>query len=173
MAMKHLWTPWRMAYISDKNKGENQISCIFCHAVARPESDESINVIARATHNIAMLNRYPYTYGHTMIIPNEHVASVEDLSAEALTELMMMAKGVMRVLRAISAPQGFNLGANIGEAAGAGIASHFHFHVVPRWQGDANFMVTVGGTQTIADTLSSAAQKMRQHWERLYGPSGD
>ena len=173
MLMKHLWTPWRMAYISDKNKGEDKNSCIFCLALAQPESDVSTNVIARSTHTFAMLNRYPYTYGHTMIIPYEHVASTEELSSEALADLMLMANGVMRVLRAIAAPPGFNLGANIGEAAGAGIASHFHFHVVPRWQGDANFMVTVGGTQTVSDTLASTARKMRQQWERLYEPGGE
>ena len=84
-----------------------------------------------------------------------------------------MTNRVSRVLRAIADPQGFNLGANIGEAAGAGIASHFHFHVVPRWQGDANFMVTVAATQTVSDTLSSTARKMRQQWEQLFGKSGD
>lgn len=162
-----------MAYIGDKRKGGHQNSCIFCHAAGQPDNDLTTHVVARSSQTFAMLNRYPYTFGHTMIIPYAHVASMEDLSSEALSDLMMMAKGVMRALRTIADPQGFNLGANIGEAAGAGIASHFHFHVVPRWQGDANFMVTVGGTQTIADTLLSTAQKMREHWEQLHGKCGD
>ncbi|MYD11417.1 MAG: HIT domain-containing protein [Chloroflexi bacterium] len=167
MQLKHLWTPWRMDYIGGKRKRERKDSCIFCQAAGQPDDDLTSHVIARSTHTFVMLNRYPYTYGHTMIIPYDHVASAEDLSGKTLTDLMQAANGVMRVLRAIAAPSGFNLGANIGEAAGAGIASHFHFHVVPRWAGDANFMVTVGGTQTMADTLPNAARKMRQQWERL------
>ena len=173
MLMKHLWTPWRMEYIGGKRRGERQDSCIFCQAARQPDSDLTTHVIARSSHTFVMLNRYPYTYGHTMVIPYDHVASVEDLSGEALTDLMMTARGVMRALRAIAAPKGFNLGANIGEAAGAGIASHFHFHVVPRWPGDANFMVTVGGTQTISDTLQNAARKMRLQWGRMDHIPGD
>ena len=155
-----------MEYIGDKNKGENQTSCIFCQAAAQPGSDQTTNVIARSDYTFAMLNRYPYTYGHTMISPYAHVASMEDMPSEALADLMTMTKGVMRALRVIADPQGFNIGANIGAAAGAGIASHFHLHVVPRWQGDANFMLTVGGTQTVADTLTSTARTLRENWQR-------
>ena len=118
-----------------------------------------------------MLNRYPYTYGHTMIIPFAHVASIEDMSVDALSDLMAMTSRVMRVMRTIADPPGFNIGANIGAAAGAGIVSHFHFHVVPRWHGDANFMVTVAGTQTVPDTLSNIAQKIRANWEAVDGSS--
>ena len=161
-----------MEYIGDKSQAERQNSCIFCYAAGQPENDESTNVIARSSHTFAMLNRYPYTYGHTMIIPFDHVASMEEMSSEALADLMAMTNRLMRILRSIADPPGFNIGANIGEAAGAGIASHFHFHVVPRWQGDANFMVTVGGTQTVADTLPSIARKLRDEWRRLYGIGG-
>lgn len=161
-----------MDYIADKSEEARQSSCIFCHAAEQTDQDLATNVIARSAHTFAMLNRYPYTSGHTMIIPYAHVASMEEMSAEALAELLSMSKGVMRVLRAMADPHGFNIGANIGAAAGAGIASHFHFHVVPRWQGDANFMVTVGGTQTVSDTLSSTLQKMRQHWLLLHGNGG-
>ncbi len=170
--MKHLWTPWRREYVGDKNKSDQLDTCIFCGAARQPDNDVASNVIARSKHTYAMLNRYPYTYGHTMIIPLEHVASTEYLSSDALAELMTMSNRAMRVLREIANPPGFNIGANIGEAAGAGIASHFHFHVVPRWQGDANFMVTVGGTQTVSDTLANTARTMREHWRRLYG-NGD
>lgn len=173
MQLKHLWTPWRMAYVGDKRKGERRDSCVFCQAGRQPDNDQTTNVIARSSQTFVMLNRYPYTFGHTMIIPYDHVASAEELSDEALTDLTLSAKGVMRALRAIAAPSGFNLGANIGEAAGAGIASHFHFHVVPRWSGDANFMATVGGTQTIADTLPNAARKMRRQWGRLDSKPGN
>lgn len=172
LPMKHLWTPWRMEYIGDKSKGEYQNSCVFCHAAAHPDNDVSTNVIARSSYNFAMLNRYPYTFGHTMLIPIEHAASMEDMSSEALADLMSMSKRVMRVLRAIADPHGFNIGANIGEAAGAGIASHFHFHVVPRWNGDANFLLTVGGTQTVSDTLAGTAQKLREKWDLMHGNGG-
>ena len=161
-----------MEYIGDKHKGARQNSCIFCQAANQPENDLTTHVIARSSHTFAMLNRYPYTYGHTMIIPYEHVATAEDLSSDALADLMLMTNRVTRLLRSIAEPQGFNLGANIGEAAGAGIASHFHFHVAPRWPGDANFMLTVGGTQTVSDTLSNTARKMREAWQRLHGSSG-
>ncbi len=161
-----------MEYISDKNQAATQHSCIFCKAAAQPETDESSHVIARSSHTFAMLNRYPYTFGHTMIIPFDHVASMEAMTAEALADLMVTTNRLMRILRAIADPPGFNIGANIGAAAGAGIASHFHFHVVPRWQGDANFMVTVGGTQTVADTLPGIAQKIRAEWRRVYGCAG-
>ena len=173
MQLEHLWTPWRMEYIGDKRKGERQDSCIFCRAAGQPNNDLATHVIARSAYTYVMLNRYPYTFGHTMVIPYDHVPSAEDMSGDALTDLMQTVKGVMRALRAFAEPSGFNLGANIGEAAGAGIASHFHFHVVPRWPGDANFMVTVGGTQTIADSLPNAARKMRQHWQRLDRDPGD
>ncbi len=156
-----------MEYIGDKSKGEKQTSCVFCQAAGQPDSDQTTNVVARSAYTFAMLNRYPYTYGHTMIIPYAHVASMEGMPSEALADLMTMTNGVMRALRAIADPHGFNIGANIGEAAGAGIASHFHLHVVPRWQGDSNFMVTVGGTQTVADTLSNTARTMREYWEQL------
>ena len=165
--MNHLWTPWRMEYISDKHKRGNPASCIFCVAASQPEDDLAANVIARSSHTLAILNRYPYTYGHTMLVPFEHVASLEDLSAASLADLMTMANSAMRALRAIADPPGFNIGANIGAAAGAGIAAHFHFHVVPRWQGDANFMLTVGGAQTVADTLTNIARQMREIWESL------
>ena len=161
-----------MEYIGDKHGGERPHSCIFCQAASLPVDDAAANLIARSTHAYAMLNRYPYTYGHTMIIPFAHVASVEALSSEAVADLMAMTTGVMRALRALADPQGFNIGANIGGAAGAGIAAHFHFHVVPRWTGDANFMLSIGGTQTVAELLSDTAQKLRDNWETSSGKDG-
>ncbi len=153
-----------MEYIRDKRSGENRESCLFCEIAAQPENDKSAHVIARSSRTFAVLNRYPYTYGHTMIIPFEHVSSQEELATVALTDLMVMTNRVMSVLRAIADPSGFNIGANIGAAAGAGIVSHFHFHVVPRWTDDANFMVTVGGTQTVPDTLSTILELMQSSW---------
>ena len=133
----------------------------------------SLLLIARSSHNFALLNRYPYTYGHVMIVPYEHVSSQEDMSTAALTDLMVTTNRTMRVIRSLANPAGFNIGANIGEAAGAGIAAHYHFHVVPRWPGDANFMVTVGGTQTVPDTLSNILERMQAAWSEIYGATTD
>ena len=166
LPMHQLWNPWRLEYV--KGRGKASDSCIFC--LDQPASAASAQIIARSSHTFALLNRYPYTYAHTMIVPFEHVSTPEELAADALTDMMLMSNRLMRVLRKLAEPAGFNLGANIGAAAGAGIAAHYHFHVVPRWSGDANFMVTIGETQTIPDTLANIAREMRATWEALYGP---
>lgn len=169
--MNQIWAPWRMAYIKGKGKGFD--SCIFCQFAQQPEDDLRQHVIARSAHTFAALNRYPYTYGHTMIIPFAHVASTEDLNADALADLALMTNRTMGALREIADPPAFNIGANIGAAAGAGIAAHFHFHIVPRWDGDHSFMECIGGTRTVPDTLSNLAGQMRAAWEQLYGLTPD
>lgn len=164
--MEHLWTPWRMAYIKGEKKPVT--GCVFCHKSEHPEHDATEHVIARSTHTFATLNRYPYTNGHVMIVPYEHISSQEDMTTEALTDLMIMTNRLMRVLRDYANPPAFNLGANIGEAAGAGIAPHYHFHIVPRWGGDANFMTTVGDTRIIPDTLDNTYRDLKAGWDNLY-----
>ncbi len=156
-----------MEYIDDKREGEFLDTCVFCELGTESAEDDGL-MIARLSHVYVLLNRYPYTYGHTMIAPYDHVSSPEDLSAEALTEMAVTTNRIMRVLRAIANAPAFNVGANIGEAAGAGIAAHYHFHVVPRWPGDANFMLTVGGTQTVPDTLANIRARMRVTWTKLF-----
>jgi ATP adenylyltransferase len=164
--MEHLWTPWRMAYIKGEKKPVN--GCVFCNKSEHPENDEEEHVIARSTHTFATLNRFPYTNGHVMIVPYDHISSQEDMTTEALTNLMVMTNRIMRVLREHTNPHAFNLGANIGEAAGAGIAAHYHFHIVPRWGGDANFMTTVGDTRIIPDTLDNTYHDLKAGWNKLY-----
>lgn len=166
--MNQVWAPWRMAYIKGKSKGFD--SCIFCQFAQEREDDLRQHVIARSAHTFATLNRYPYTYGHTMVIPYAHVASTEDLNPETLADLSLMTNRVMGALREIADPPAFNIGANIGAAAGAGIAAHFHFHIVPRWNGDHSFMECIGGTRAVPDTLSNLSEQMRAAWEQLYGP---
>ena len=157
-----------MPYI--KRKRESGIGgCVFCDIPARDESAPGNLLVARGTDNYAVLNRYPYTFGHTLVVPYAHFSSPESLPVETLAELMAMSNQVMRVLSEIANPAGFNIGANIGAAAGAGIAAHFHFHIVPRWSGDANFMVSIGKTQTIAAELSTIRQQMRDTWSEIYG----
>ena len=166
--MNQLYTPWRMKYIQRKRES-GLAGCVFCDMPARDEAAPGNLIIARGADNYVVLNRYPYTFGHTMVVPYAHCSSPESLPVEALAEVMTLSNRVMRVLSEIANPDGFNIGANIGAAAGAGIAAHFHFHIVPRWSGDANFMVSIGETQTIAAELATIRQQMRETWQRLYG----
>jgi ATP adenylyltransferase len=161
--MDHLWTPWRMAYIrSDK---QDAGGCIFCHKSDGEDTAE--HMVARSTHVYVTLNRYPYNNGHLMVVPYAHVASQEELDAEALTDMMLTINRSIAALRQLYNPQAFNIGANIGAAAGAGIAEHYHFHIVPRWQGDANFMSTVGDTRVIPDTLDNTYRELKAIWDTL------
>ena len=169
LSMKNLWTPWRMAYIRGKRDANDNGGCVFC-ALADGSYDAEVSlVIARSTHCFLTLNRYPYNYGHLMVAPYAHLPSPEDLDIAALTDIASMTNRAMRALRQLANPAGFNLGANIGAAAGAGIAEHYHFHIVPRWEGDANFMATVGDTRVIPDTLDQLSQELRATWSALYG----
>jgi ATP adenylyltransferase len=163
--MDHLWTPWRMAYIRGEKKPVE--GCVFCNKINGDDDQEQ--VIARSRYVYVTLNRYPYNNGHLMVVPYEHVASQEALSTEALTDLMVTINRTLAVLRAAYDPQAFNMGANIGTAAGAGIAEHYHFHIVPRWQGDSNFMGVVSNTRVIPDTLDNTYHELKQHWINLFG----
>lgn len=121
-------------------------------------------IVHRAEHNFVVLNLYPYTTGHLMIAPYRHVALLEPVEDEVLTEMMLLAKHAQRTLGRVYTPQGFNLGMNLGESAGAGVAGHIHMHVLPRWFGDANFMSTVGETRVIPEELPVTYQKLLQSW---------
>jgi ATP adenylyltransferase len=133
--------------------------------------DDAEHVIARTQYTFVALNRYPYNNGHLMIVPYEHVATQEILSTEALTDMMVTINRALAVLRAAYKPSAFNLGANIGAAAGAGIADHYHFHIVPRWQGDSNFMSVVSNTRVIPDTLDNTYRELKAQWQQLFGDS--
>lgn len=161
--MDHLYTPWRMAYIRGEKKPIE--GCIFCNLLTEPQQQQ---VIARSTYVFVTLNIYPYNTGHVMVIPNEHVSSQEQLDASTLTDMMLTVNRAIAVLRKAYNPPAFNLGANIGAAAGAGIAEHYHFHVVPRWNGDANFVTTIGNTRVIPDTLENTFQELKSIWDALY-----
>jgi ATP adenylyltransferase len=154
-----------MTYI----RGEKTPSdgCVFCTIAASADDSEDY-VLARSEHVYAVLNRYPYNNGHLMIVPYEHVSSQEVMPSEALTDLMLTTNRALAVLRRAYNPPAFNLGANLGAAAGAGIAEHFHFHIVPRWPGDANFMTTVGDTRVIPDSLANTHYELHTIWLRLY-----
>jgi ATP adenylyltransferase len=162
--MDHLYTPWRMAYIRGEKKPIED--CIFCQLAA--SNDDQQQVIAHTTYMFVTLNIYPYNNGHLMVIPHEHVQSQEQLHEAALTDLMLTVNRTLTVLRKLYNPPAFNLGANIGAAAGAGIAEHYHFHIVPRWPGDSNFMTVVGNTRVIPDSLENVYRELKQTWDSLY-----
>lgn len=163
--MDHLWTPWRMAYIRGEKKPVK--GCIFCNKINAQDDEE--HIVARSQHVYVTLNLYPYNNGHVMVVPYAHVDTQEALPTEALTDLMLTTNRALGALRRLYNPQAFNLGANIGAAAGAGIAEHYHFHIVPRWAGDVNFMSTVASTRVIPDSLENTYRELRAVWQELYG----
>jgi ATP adenylyltransferase len=163
--MKHLWTPWRMTYI--QRTDARLEGCIFCVKGDAAERDAEEHVVARAAHVYLALNRYPYTNGHLMVIPYAHVESQEDLEHQALVDLAVTTNRALALLRRAYDAPAFNIGANIGAAAGAGHAEHYHFHIVPRWPGDANFMTPIGDTRVIPDTLANTYERLHGLWSKM------
>jgi ATP adenylyltransferase len=161
-----LWTPWRYQYITGESgeksgDGHSANSCIFCTLPQQdPAHDERNYILHRARHNFIVLNLYPYTSGHLLIIPYEHTSELDSVSKAATDELMDLAKRTQSLLREAYRPHGFNLGMNLGRAAGAGVAAHVHLHVMPRWTGDANFMSTVGETRVLPEDLPTTYKKL-------------
>ena len=153
--MFRLWTPWRMAFI----QGEKPTGCIFCTKL-KENRDRANYILYRGQHNFIILNAYPYTSGHLMIVPFAHVPSLEDLGAAVTAEMMELTKRSLAALRKAEKPEGFNVGMNIGQAAGAGIADHVHLHVVPRWAGDNNFMPVIGNARLLPEVLESTYDKL-------------
>jgi ATP adenylyltransferase len=155
--LDYLWSPWRLPYLTALKKLEG---CIFC-AMASADRDEECLVVYRAEHNFVVLNRFPYTSGHLMVVPYRHVPDLAGLDDAAASELMALTRASERHLRGIYSPDGLNLGMNIGESAGAGIAGHIHMHVLPRWTGDANFMSTVGQARVLPEELPVTWRRLR------------
>ncbi len=143
---------------------ERAAECVFCKAVQQEDGPDNL-VVFRGQTAYVILNRYPYTSGHLMVIPYAHVASLEDLSPQERSEIMELTNRSLGVLRRAYHPQGFNLGVNMGEAAGAGIIGHVHLHVVPRWGGDTNFMSAVGGTRVLPENVEDSYIRIRRYWE--------
>jgi len=156
--MDYLWTPWRYQYITTAGEA---VGCVLCEA-SRTADDRAWLVAHRAAHNFVILNRFPYTNGHVMVVPYEHVATLEELADDTLVEMARLARTCAKHLRSIYHPEGLNLGMNIGRSAGAGIADHLHLHIMPRWTGDTNFMTTVAETRVLPEELEVT-------WEKLKG----
>ena len=148
--MENLWAPWRSEYILSNDKSKE---CIFCHAV-QDDNDEKNLLVYRGKSCFCILNKYPYSGGHLMVSPNKHVIDILDLTPDEMVELMTITGKAQLVLKNEMHPDGFNIGANLGKAAGAGVEGHFHLHVVPRWVGDTNFMPIMSDTKVISQPLS-------------------
>jgi len=158
--MKRLWSPWRMKYIQNNHTAEE---CPFCAALenARPADHY---LVYKGEKTFVILNRYPYTTGHLLILPLEHREQMDDLEPETRTEMMEMINHALKVLGQIYHPEGFNVGMNMGEAAGAGIPKHLHWHIVPRWVGDTNYMTAVGDVRVLPEILEDTYQKIITAW---------
>lgn len=160
--MDYLFTPWRYAYITTAGKSPG---CPFCHR-EKEEDDRKGLIVHRGRHCFVMLNMFPYTSGHVMIIPYQHVDALAGLSAEAAEEMMRLTQRMEAVLRELYKPDGINVGMNIGAAAGAGVAGHIHMHVLPRWVGDTNFMSTVSETRMLPESLETTWERLRAAFAR-------
>jgi ATP adenylyltransferase len=154
--MDYLWTPWRYRYIAEAGKHER---CVFCDAAAG--NDAEYFVVFRGKKNFIILNRFPYTTGHVMVVPYAHLAELREADAETLNEMMALAQRVQAALETTYHPEGYNLGMNLGRCAGAGVLGHIHLHVLPRWSGDANFMTTVSETRVEPEDLATTYEKLR------------
>ncbi len=165
--MDVLWTPWRYGYIKsgEQKNSANKSGCVFCDILNGSASDKEKFILYRAEHNFVILNAYPYGSGHLMIIPFAHIADLDEASKEITDELMDLTKRCQAALREVYSPDGFNIGMNIGKAAGAGVAEHFHMHILPRWIGDANFMTVIGETRTLPESLQTTYDKLKIKFE--------
>lgn len=166
--MDHLWTPWRYAYVTTAGK---QPSCIFCE-LPRLGDDQQARIVHRGRHCFVVLNTYPYTAGHVMVVPFAHLDQLQKLSPDAAGEMMALTQKIEQTLRRLYNPDGINLGMNIGQAAGAGVAGHIHMHVLPRWVADANFMSVVGETRILPETLETTYQRIKGALKTENGETG-
>jgi ATP adenylyltransferase len=161
--MDFLWSPWRSQYVGS---GHREEGCLFCRLAEDQgaETDEARLILYRGQHNYIVLNLFPYTSGHALIVPYVHQAWLAEADKLTTDEMMDLARRMQQALGETYHPNGYNLGMNLGAAAGAGVAEHFHLHIMPRWFGDSNFMTTVGETRVLPETLADTYQKLKQHF---------
>jgi ATP adenylyltransferase len=158
--MQRIWAPWRIDYILRPRKGEK---CIFCRTDRR--SDRKRLILHRTPFSFIMMNRYPYAYGHLMVSPIRHTPALDKLCVEEMTDLIQNIRRSIDVLKAAFHPKGFNVGANLGEVAGAGICQHLHFHIVPRWKGDVNFMPMIAEVRIIPEHLDQTYLRLLPYFQ--------
>ena len=158
-----LWAPWRMKYVKYAAVVRPVGECIFCKARDEIGKEKENLVLYRGRSALVMLNLFPYNTGHLMVVPFKHVPSLEQLSNEELTELFVMVKRCLKLLRRVYKPDGFNVGVNIGRVAGAGFEDHVHVHIVPRWNGDTNFMPVIAGTKVLPEAIEECYRELSKH----------
>ena len=162
--MDYLWSPWRYRYVSQT---ANVTGCIFCDQAAQdPALDRERLILYRGRLNFILLNLFPYTTGHAMIAPYAHVADIQGLPIETLTEMMLLAQKLQKALKDCYQPEGYNIGFNLGKCAGAGVADHLHLHLLPRWTGDSNFMTVISETRVMPEDLSTTYGKLVRYFPR-------
>lgn len=163
--MDILWAPWRSKYVSETSKTKSN-SCLFCDVVNKKE--DKVNwILYRGKFSYIILNAFPYNPGHLMIVPYKHTSSIELLDSSEIMEITTLLKVSIKVIRKVYLPDGFNIGINIGRVAGAGIDQHVHVHIVPRWNGDANFMPVIGGVKVLPEMLEDTYNKLKPEIERI------
>jgi ATP adenylyltransferase len=168
-ALDHLWAGWRTEYVAEAaaNTSSHAGDCVFCGILASGLPDSETFVLWRGALAFALLNAYPYTTGHLMVMPIRHVAQLEDLEPDEAAELWAGVTDAVRALKAAYGPDGLNLGANLGRAGGAGVPGHFHVHVLPRWVGDTNFMTAVASARVLPEALPATWERVHTAWASL------
>jgi len=169
MTLERLWAGWRTAYVSEAAEGNAERvgdACVFCRIAASDEPDEETLVLWRGPLALVVLNLYPYTSGHLMVLPTRHVAELEDVDGEEVQALWAALADATRALKDAYRPEGINVGVNLGRAAGAGVPGHFHVHCLPRWAGDTNFMTSVASTRVLPEALTDTWARLRATWPR-------
>ncbi len=152
MVEERIWAPWRLKYVKDANKSEG---CVFCEKPAEGDDRQAL-IVHRGERCFVILNLFPYTNGHLMVAPYEHLGRLQDIPAEVTAEMMALAQQAMRTLEDVYGPEGFNVGVNQGRVAGAGVEGHIHLHVVPRWAGDTNYMPVIADTRVMPQSLEES-----------------
>lgn len=156
--MKNLWAPWRIAYIQEQPK---ESGCFLCNSF-HGNQDEKHLIVYRGKECFCILNKYPYNSGHLMIVPNKHKPDISDLTDQEMLEIMKLTRDMKELLMAMMKPEGFNLGINLGRSAGAGLVGHFHLHIVPRWNGDTNFMPIISDVKVIPQSLEDLYKEFKK-----------
>lgn len=162
MSLTHLWAPWRMEFI----KGKATAGCVFCD-LPKQKNDRENLILMRAKDSYIIMNKFPYNNGHLLIVPNAHIAEFPEVPDAVLTEMNHLTKLGIRALERCYKPQGFNVGINLGEAAGAGVKGHVHTHIVPRWSGDTNFMPVVAETKSLPQHIMASFDQIQEELEEL------
>lgn len=158
--MKQLWAPWRMEYI----EGKKEKGCIFC-TYPKKQDQKKVLILSQTLHSFVILNKYPYNNGHLMVVPKRHLSNFEELNPEEGLDLFLVQQKCIEILKKTFKPQGLNIGMNIGKAAGAGLDQHLHFHIVPRWYGDSNFMPIIAHSKVLSESLSKTYQRLSPYFK--------